>query len=173
MRGSDPVHYELDKNSKFAQAAWHICTDQLVGLVILDLDEYVQEVEKEEKQALEDEYKSEAEPHPDASEYADCNADYSISSVLLDHIKRQPPSIQIPVSRNREEKGALVLFRPLPVSFLPPLEPASDVSKKDDVQVEEIDLDSDKIFTSPGGFEVGTVSEMDGEPMDVEMDVDM
>ena len=66
MRGSDPAYYELDKNSKLTPVVCHVCTDQLVGLDINDLDEYMQEVENEEKQALKDEYKSEAELHPNA-----------------------------------------------------------------------------------------------------------
>lgn len=145
-------------------------SDRSAGIVITDLDEYIEEVENEQK-ALEDEYKSEAEPHPDASEYTESNADYSVSSVLLDHIKNQSPGLLIPNPRKENGPGALVLFRPPPVSFFFPPETLSNRSTKDDVQVEEVDVDAENIVTPPGGFAVGTVSEFEGDPM--EMDVDM
>lgn len=44
------------------------------------------------KQREEDEYKSEAEPHPDFAEFAESNADYSIHQVLLDYLRHESAS---------------------------------------------------------------------------------
>lgn len=148
---------------------------RVVGIVVTDIDEAAEE----------DEYKSEAEPHPDASEYAECNADYSISSVLLEHIKRQANFPYVPPSNDNDaRKGALVLFRPPPLTFFAP-PGASEAELKeeekreedrrtatDGVHVEEID---DGSFTSPpppGGYVTGTVSEVNEgyEPMDMDVD---
>lgn len=90
------------------------------GIVITDLDELVAEVEAEEeaakKQRLvdEDEYKSEAEPHPDFAEFADSNADFSISNALLDHLFRGSSQ------QSKADQGALILYRPPPITSLPP-----------------------------------------------------
>ena len=88
--------------------------DFRVGIVITDLDQAAEEAEEE--------YKSEAEPHPDASEYADCNADFTISSVLLEHIKRRKhpanigsaPDTFVLAPKPPQQEGALILYQPLP-----------------------------------------------------------
>lgn len=85
----------------------------LVGIVITDLDEAA-------KSEDEDEYKSEAEPHPDASDYGDSNGDYSISSILLDHLKRNNKPIPINpdafslTAKPQGKEGALILYKPPP-----------------------------------------------------------
>lgn len=90
------------------------------GIVITDLDEYVAEVEAEEEAAKkrsfvdEDEYKSEAEPHPDYAEFADSNADFSISNALLDHLFRGGSQ------QSKSNQGALILYRPPPITSIPP-----------------------------------------------------
>ncbi|KAL5523441.1 hypothetical protein ACEPAG_7614 [Sanghuangporus baumii] len=158
---------------KSAEPAWY--ERQKDRIVITDLDEALQEVEEEE-------YKSEAEPHPDASDHADSNADYSISSVLLDHIKRQANFPYVPRTGEEKNGGALVLFRPppLPVSSSP--SPSDETIQReggdDEVRVEEIDEREARAFTPSGEFTVGSVSmdqedEMAGEPMDMDMDVEM
>ena len=140
--------------------------------MITDLDEAIEEAEEE--------YKSEAEPHPNASDYADSNADYSISSVLLEHIKKQAnfPYSPVPPSTKKDAGGALIVYRPPPLDFF------SNPSEKGDQKtnestndggpnVEEISIDTANTFSSPPGqFETGTVSVGD-EPMDMDMDVEL
>ena len=101
-----------------------LSTHTLTGIVITDLNKVIEEVEAEDHGAsnakIEDDYKSEAEPHPDASEYADSNEDYSISSVLLDHIKRQANFPFDPkLAKENLKVRSLVLFKP-PPPLIPP-----------------------------------------------------
>jgi len=104
MKGPEPAWYEREKDR----------------IVITDLDEVVAELEAEEEAAKkktvlnEDEYKSEAEPHPDFAEFADSNADFSISNALLDHLFRASPQ------QPKANQGALILYRPPPITSLPP-----------------------------------------------------
>ncbi|KAI5116825.1 hypothetical protein M0805_006237 [Coniferiporia weirii] len=153
MDSAGPAWYEREKDR----------------IVITDLDKAVKEAEEE--------YKSEAEPHPDAAEHADSNEDYSISAVLLDHIKRQANFPYVP--REKEKKqGALVLFRPPPVDFFAPPDAGEAKAKRDvkgdDVHEDKIDMDTTNVPTASGVFENNMV-QMDqmyedaGEPMDVEL----
>lgn len=164
MKGAEPAWYEREKDR----------------IVITDLDEAA--AEGEEQKDLEDEYKSEAEPHPNASDWADSNADFSISSVLLDHIKRQSNFPYTPKSQRKETDGALVLFKPPPTSFFKgpnadeKVEEGNTPKQESGVQVEEIDADEARQFASFGHFTTGIVS-MDQEEGDtgesMDMDVDM
>ncbi|KAH8116593.1 hypothetical protein DFH11DRAFT_1688103 [Phellopilus nigrolimitatus] len=152
MKGAEPAWYEREKDR----------------IVITDLDEAVAEAE--------DEYKSEAEPHPEAAEHADSNADYSISSMLLDHIKRQANfPYKPPQMRSEKEKGALVLFRPPPTNFFappdtPPSKESEQAEQGDGVHVEEINVDAGNMAIPPNGFQVGMDQEDPGEPMDMDLD---
>ncbi len=126
MKGPEPAWYEREKDRRlqpflcqlreFSPHAFYIHT----GIVITDLDEVVAELEAEEEAAKkktalnEDEYKSEAEPHPDFAEFADSNADFSISNALLDHLFRVSPQ------QPKANQGALILYRPPPITSLPP-----------------------------------------------------
>lgn len=104
MRGLEPAWYEREKDR----------------IVITDLDEVVAQLEAEEEAAKkkpvvdEDEYKSEAEPHPDFAEFADSNVDFSISNALLEHLLRASPR------QPKANQGALILYRPPPITSLPP-----------------------------------------------------
>ncbi|KAL5528793.1 hypothetical protein ACEPAF_7930 [Sanghuangporus sanghuang] len=163
----------MEVRMKSAEPAWY--ERQKDRIVITDLDEALQEAEEEE-------YKSEAEPHPDASEHADSNADYSISSILLDHIKRQANFPYAPRTGGEESSGALVLFRAPPLPAFSSPSPSDNAVQReggdDEVRVEEIDEREARAFTPSGDFTVGSVSmdqedEMAGEPMDMDMDVEM
>lgn len=176
MKGAEPAWYEREKDSEWTSRDENsLFSEVITGIVITDLDEAVQEAEEEEE-----EYKSEAEPHPDASEHSDSNADYSISTVLLDHIKRQANFPYMPRTDGEENGGALVLFRPPPLPLFSSSSPSTqkrDVNS-DEVQVEEIDESEARAFRSSGDFTVGAVSmeqedEMIGEPMDMDVDIEM
>jgi len=172
MRGTLPAWYEREKDR----------------IVITDLEEVIAEEERAEEEAIaaerarierekEEEYASSAEPHPDSAEYAETNADLSVSEVLLNHIRkranfpyRAPPVL--PPSEEERIRGALVLFRPLP---LPEGELNSanpdwkhKIAEQGDVQVEEIDVDEAQSLSPQNTFVTGTPVYDDDDAMDVE-----
>ena len=99
--------------------------------MITDLDEAA-------KSEDEDEYASQAEPHPDASDYGDSNGDYSISSVLMDHLNRQnnplsgaPDAFSLATKPpNSRKEGALILYQPPPALHHPQPSPSDDKNEE-------------------------------------------
>ena len=200
MRPMAPAWYEREKDRKrnpllFSTACPYLST-YAPGIVVTDLEELIAEQEREElefaaaekariEKEKEDEYASSAEPHPDSSDFAASNANLTVADYILDHLRRQNDfpyrtPVVLPPTPEERSRGALVLFRPLPLpegilnsSAARGVEGFSERSQNygQEIEVEEIDTDAARELSQQRSFITGTLvyDDADDMAMDIEL----